>query len=234
MFKVVPIKTRIFRKDESLVDFIVSSLQKKSIEGKILAITTKVVSLSENRLVRREEISKTDLVKQEADHYLGQVFESCHLTIKENLLIPSAGIDESNSETGDYLLYPHNPFASAKNIYQSLKKVLGLKEFGILLTDSRTMPMRRGVMGTAVAYYGFHGVDSKIGKTDLFNRELKMTQINIADSLSVGATLVMGEGDECQPLAIVDFPVEFEMMVNNSEIHISWEEDLYSQLYPKQ
>ena len=101
MFKVEPIKTKIFHRNDSLESFIVDSLNGRSIEGKVLAVTTKIVSLSENRLIKRSEISKIDLVKREADRYLGQVFESCHLTVKENLLIPSAGIDESNSESGE-------------------------------------------------------------------------------------------------------------------------------------
>ena len=196
-------------------------------------MTSKIVSLSENRIVPKSKIDKKNLIQKEADHYLGEIGYGCHLTIKQNLLIPSAGVDESNTEKDFYILYPLNPFLSAQKIHRVIKQKLHLKEFGVLLTDSHTMPLRRGVLGAALAYYGFKGVENKIGTKDLFGKELKMTQINVADALAVAATFTMGEGKECRPLAIVTAPVEFTKLPDNSELRMPFEEDLYKPLLQK-
>ena len=233
MLEVKALLTDIYHKGEDFTDFLVKNLKGVLEEGKILAVTSKIVSLSENRLIPKATIDKKDLIKKEADHYLGEIEYGCHLTIKQGLLIPSSGVDESNVEGDFYILYPTDPFLSAKRIYNIIKEKLHLNKIGILLTDSHTMPLRRGVVGTALAYYGFKGVENKIGEKDLFDRELKMTQINIADALAVAATLIMGEGNECRPLAIVNAPVEFKELSNNNELRMPLEEDLYKPLLQK-
>ncbi|MEC9283640.1 MAG: coenzyme F420-0:L-glutamate ligase, partial [Bdellovibrionota bacterium] len=188
MLSSKPIKTQIFEKNMDLHSFIEKSLKDENLEGKILAVTSKVVSLAEGRLVTKNSISKDDLVVKESDHYLGKIAYDCHLTIKEGLLIASAGIDESNSQEDHYILFPEDPFQSAKAIYEKLKLTRGLKEFGVILTDSHTTALRRGVVGAALAYYGFSGVKNKIGSKDLFGRELQMTSMNLADSIATAAT----------------------------------------------
>ncbi|MBC87656.1 MAG: hypothetical protein CL677_10820 [Bdellovibrionaceae bacterium] len=227
MLSAKPIQTEVFKKGMDLESFLLSHLNGRELEGKILAVTSKLVSVSENRFVKKSEIEKEDLVKREADIYLGRCSYDCHLTIKESLLIPSSGIDESNSEGDEFILYPENPFISAKHICEKVKAAFSLKDLGVILTDSHTTPLRRGVSGVALAYYGFNGLQDKVGHKDLFDRPLMMTSINVADALAVAATLVMGEGNECCPLAILDHPVEFKILEDNSELHIPLEEDLY-------
>ena len=175
------------------------------------------------------KIKKKTLIQKESDHYLGEIKYGCHLTIKQGLLIPSAGIDESNSEKSHYILYPKNPFLSAKKIYKILQKKFKLKQFGVLLTDSHTKPLRRGVLGTALAYHGFKGTKSKVGAKDLFGRKLKMTYINVADALATAATYTMGESNEGRPLALIKASeVEFDSSyTRGKELRIPLEEDLY-------
>ena len=233
MLEVKALLTDIYHRGEDFTDFLVKNLKGVLGEDRILAVTSKIVSLSENRVIPKSSIDKKDLIKKEADRYLGEIEYGCHLTIKQGLLIPSAGVDESNAQGDFYILYPQDPFSSARRIHNIIKEKLRLRRIGVLLTDSHTMPLRRGVVGTALAYYGFRGVENKIGTKDLFGRELKMTQINIADALGVAATLTMGEGDECRPLAIIKAPVEFKELSNNSELHMPPEEDLYRPLLQK-
>src|SRR4051794_100671 len=101
-----PIKTSIFRPGMDLYAFLVEHLQQKSLEGRVLAITSKIISVWENRLVKKDEISKIDLIHRESEHFICETSYNCTLTVNEGLLIPSAGIDESNSESGDYILFP--------------------------------------------------------------------------------------------------------------------------------
>ena len=201
---VEPIQTGIFHPGGDLQRFVEQHISPARIrEGMMLAVTSKIVSLAENRLESMESIDKPALVKREADIYMGEVAYGCHLTIKHGLLIPSAGIDESNSEGGDYILYPVDPFASARALWEGLRRSWGISNLGILLTDSHTAPLRRGVTGICLAWCGFRPVRDLIGTQDLFGRELRMTQINLADAWSAAAVVMMGEGRERCPLAIL-------------------------------
>lgn len=227
MLQVQAISTRTYCLGDNFEGFLKESLQGVLQEGDILAVTSKVVSLSENRVIQKSNIDKKKLIQEEADHYLGEIGYGCHLTIKEGLLVPSAGVDESNAEREFYILYPLDPFQSAKRIHSFLKQVFPIRNVGVLLTDSRTMPLRRGVLGVALAYYGFKGVQSKIGEEDLFGRKLKMTQVNVADALATAAVLTMGEGGESCPLALLKTEVEFMESSSNQELQIPLDEDLY-------
>jgi coenzyme F420-0:L-glutamate ligase len=226
---ITPVKTSILHLNENLADFIDKQIPKELIrESMVLAVTSKIVSLSEGQIVKHDQIDKHALIEQEADVNLGEVGYGCYLTIKQGLFIASAGIDESNSESGDYILYPKDPFQSAKNIWSVLRKKWSLKNLGIILTDSHTTPLRRGVTGISLSYWGFKGLKNMIGTEDLFGRKLAMTTINLADGLAGAATLMMGEGNEATPLAIISgADVEFAEEIDSKEVQIPMRDDLY-------
>ncbi|MFH1159284.1 MAG: coenzyme F420-0:L-glutamate ligase [Pseudomonadota bacterium] len=226
---VCPVRTRIFRSGESLSGFVVESVPISCVrERMLLAVTSKIVSLSENRLVSREKIDKESLVRREADVFLAKVCHGCFLTVKDGLFIPSAGIDESNSETGDFILYPADPFSSAKELWRGLKEAWGLREMGILVTDSHVTPLRRGVTGVSLSHWGFEAVRKLVGTEDLFGRRLDMTNMNVADGLAASAVMMMGEGNEAQPLAVIsNAPVIFCEESSPEETRMPLEEDLY-------
>jgi len=225
------LETRVFKKGESLKDFVIEHLRHHEIipaEKSILCVTSKIVSLAENRLVPQGTIQKIDLVKQESDLFLGEIGYGCSLTIKDGLMIPSAGIDESNSETGEYILFPKDSFASAHRLCTDLKIHFRLRDFGVIFTDSHTTPLRQGVTGVGLSYAGFRAVKNKVGDQDLFGRSLKMTQMNLLDGLSAMAVMLMGESNESRPLAWIEgSEVEFCETANPKEIQIPWKNDLY-------
>ena len=161
--KITPITTSLFQQGESLEQFILDSLSNDSIkEESVLAVSSKLFSLAENRIAQTKD--KKQLVQQEADEDLGESSHGYHLTIKEGLLLPSAGVDQSNSPTGGYLLFPKNPYLSLKKLWDSLTNHWSLKKFGLLMTDSHTTPLRRGVTGIALAHWGFKAVKDLRGK----------------------------------------------------------------------
>lgn len=227
MLSVSPVKTRIFRLGEDLVDFVVAHVPAPR-EPMILAITSKIVSLAEHRVCEKSAWSKADLIARESDHNLGEVGYGCYLTVKHGLFIASAGIDESNSEHDQYILYPVDPFASARRLWLGLRERWGIEQLGILMTDSHTTPLRRGVTGIALAHWGFRGLNNLIGQPDLFERKMKMTTVNVADALAVAAVLVMGEAAEGRPLALVNYTAaEFAADIDPSEVRIPLREDIY-------
>ena len=226
------LQTPPFLRNQNLEEFILQQSRRYLKENSILTVASKIVSVAENRFASKK-INKEKLIHQESDYYLGAIQKKFHLTIKHQLLIPTAGIDESNSETGDYILYPKNPFLSVKKLRSFICKKMHLKNFGVLMTDSRTFPLRRGVVGVALAYTGFYGIKSLVGKKDIFKKHLlKVTTINIIDALAAAATLLMGEGGESRPLAVIkNAPVRFTNKNNPKEVQIPVAEDLYYPLY---
>ena len=204
-------------------------------ENSIIVVTSKVVSIWEGRCVKISEVkSKDELIKQEADLYLdrqGPLPEHLILSIKNNILIPSSGIDESNAN-GYYILWPENVFASAKEIYNFIKKEYGLKDFGVIISDSHTTPLHTGIMGIGLAYHGFNPLKNYIGTKDIFGRELKMSQKNILDSLAAAAVFTMGEGAEQTPIAVIEDAgnIEFSENVPEDLMKISMDKDIYSPL----
>ena len=139
----------------------------------------------------------------------------------------SAGIDESNAD-GKMILLPKDSFAAADMIRTALKQKYGIADLGVIVTDSHTQPLRAGVTGVALGYAGIKGVRDYRGSKDIFGREFKFSQVNVADSLAAAAVFTMGEGDEKKPLAVItDAPVSFADAVDRTEVRIPLEDDMY-------
>ena len=204
--KIRTLATPVFRAGSPLHDFLKTALlpQAENLEGAVLCVTSKIVSLAENRVVSPLDKSKTEWVKAEADVYLGEVAYGSHLAVKENLFLASAGLDESNSETGDFILLPKDPNHSALEIHRDIVSHFRLKNFGVILTDSHTSFLRYGVTGVALGSAGFHALRDRVGERDLFDRPLKMTKVNVADGLAAAGVLMMGEAREKTPLALIN------------------------------
>lgn len=192
-----------------LLDESLAGLKEKS----VVAVTSKVVAICEGRVVPIGKVKKDELIKQEADYYLPRTLSKYDFSfaISHNTLIPMAGIDESNGN-GNYVLWPKDPQKSANQIRAYLKKRFGLIKVGVVITDSTAIPLHWGTNGIGIRYSGFAPANNYIGTPDLFGREYKVSKSNIVDSLAAAAVLVMGEGTEQTPIAIVkDVPfVQFQ------------------------
>lgn len=228
---VKPIKTRIFKENEDLIKFILKYI-KKIPENSVLVVTSKIVALSEGRTVEfKNKAQKVKLIKQESDFAIKTKY--VWLTVKDGMVMASAGIDESNAK-GKLILLPKDSFNSADIIRKKLKKIFKIKNFGVLITDSRIFPLRAGVVGVALSYAGFCGVRDYRGTLDIFGRILKFSRTDIADSLATSAVLCMGEGKEQIPLALItDAPIEFTKKINKQELYINPKEDIYGPFFRK-
>ncbi|OGI67823.1 hypothetical protein A2738_03455 [Candidatus Nomurabacteria bacterium RIFCSPHIGHO2_01_FULL_42_15] len=231
--QVKVIKTRIFRENEDLLSFVLKYV-KKLPEKSVLVITSKIISLSEGRTVSidknfsREEM-RTKIIKFESDFMIRT--KHTWLTIKDGMVMASAGIDESNAD-GKMVLLPKNSFKSASAIRKRLQKKFKIKRLGVLVTDSRIFPLRAGVVGVALGYAGFKGVRDYRGTKDIFGRTLEFSRTDVADGLATSAVLCMGEGKEQQPLALImDAPIVFNEKINKKELLINPKEDLYLPLF---
>ncbi len=202
--KVSTIKTHpITRKDNdiyAILDRYVTYFEDYS----ILAITSKIVSICQGRIIKIDGTDKNYLIEQEADYFLPHESSKydVSLTIKDNILIPMAGVDESNGD-GYYILWPAGSQGAANEVRGYLQKRFVCQNIGVIITDSKTMPLRAGVTGVAIAHSGFLALNDYIGTMDVFGHALRMTQVDVADALATAAVLVMGEGSEQTPLAIL-------------------------------
>src|SRR3989304_9072914 len=198
--KIIPRSIGLFE----LLDKYINEVSEES----ILAIASKVVSICEGRVAPVEGSDKDELVKKEADFYLPKEENdyNIYLTIKNNILVPTAGIDESNGG-GYYILWPKNPQKTGNQIREYLTKRFNVKWVGVIITDSKTTPLRWGTTGVAIAHSGFLALRDYIGTPDIFGKDFLMTKAAIADSLAVSAVLALGEGNEQTPLAVIsDIP----------------------------
>ena len=228
---IKPIKTRVFKEGEDLFAFVTRYL-KKVPERSVIVVTSKVVALSEGRTtVVRDERAKEKLIRAESEFAVKT--EYVWLTIKDGTVMASAGIDESNAD-GKLILLPKDSFKSARILRKKLQQKYKVKKLGVLITDSRTIPLRAGVVGVALGYAGFRGVRDYRGTKDIFGRTLVFSRTDVADSLATAAVLVMGEGSEQQPLALVEkAPIEFRDTISRTELHIDIKDDMYRPLFSR-
>lgn len=233
--KAKVIKTHLIQPNERLEDILDTYLADLK-EESVVAITSKIISLSQGRIIAKSSVSsKYTLIQQEADAYLSedQSIYNAHLTLKHNILIPSAGIDESNGND-TYILYPQHIQMVAQEIWYYLRKKHQLESLGVIITDSHTTPLRMGVTGITLGWCGFEPLYSYVGKPDIYEKPLRVTQINILDSLGACAVFMMGEGAEQTPICIIeDSPrVHFSPIPPTQEqiekVSISLEEDIYA------
>ncbi|MFA5051702.1 MAG: coenzyme F420-0:L-glutamate ligase [Patescibacteria group bacterium] len=238
--RVQTVKTRLFLppKDDVFGELLLRI--KKLPEGSVVAVASKVVSLQQGRCVARAKIEhKDELIAKEAEKYLPRRYTPNRfavLTMKYNTLIPTAGIDESNA--GEYyILWPKKPEQEAWKIRRMLVKKFKVKKLGVIIVDSHTVPLRRGVLGIALSYAGFKPINDYRGTRDLFGRKFKVSSVDIPDALATAAVLEMGEGTEKTPAAVIS-NVPYVRFINRkykprskfSDWKISWEEDLYGPL----
>ncbi len=235
---VTPYKTKAVTAGDSLEKILTSSLPKLA-ERTIVLITSKIVSICERNLIKIDRgVNKAELIRRESEYYIEDeklTRWGLTLTIKRNLLIANAGVDESNGN-GNFVLWPKNVQKTTNTIWHHLRKKHNLKELGVIITDSRLSPLRWGTLGVGLSWCGFTALNDYIGTQDIFGRICKLTKSSILDGLAVAAVLTMGEGNEQTPLALVT-QVPFVRFMDRppskqelKDMQISKEDDIYSPL----
>lgn len=232
---VSPVKTDLLKPGELSLEEVLTTYVTELNENQILVVTSKLISLCENRVVAAQGTDKEALIEQEADLFLPSEFSkyNYHFTIKRNTLAAAAGIDESNG--GDvYILWPKDPQASANHIRKLQSDKFRVGNLGVIVTDSISQPMRLGTTGVAIGYSGFKPINDYRGKPDLFNKAMSITRSNIAGGLAASAVVAMGEGSEQTPLCVIS-EVPFVQFTSNDpspteleEYFSSLEDDLFA------
>ena len=226
------IKTRPFLPPKDDIYQLLDQHLPPLVEGDVLFVTSKILGIHEGRCIKATpDVSKDDLIVQEAEKYIPREDspnEYVILTIKKHTMLSSAGIDRSNAN-GYFVLWPKDPKKCAHDLWVYLRRKFGLRDLGVIVTDSCSLPLRAGTIGISIGFYGLQPLRDYRQKPDIFGRPLEVTRSNIIDGLAAMAVLLMGEGREQTPMVLargLDF-VRFTASDTYNQLMIPMEDDMY-------
>lgn len=189
----------------------------------ILVIASKILAITQGRILQVSSHEKNEIIKKEADLYLPPEENAYNLfiTIKNNILTYSSGMDESNGN-GFVIQWPENIQEEANRIREYLIKRFNCTFAGVIITDMTAIPMQRGVIAGPIGYSGFVPLRDLTGTPDIFGREIQHTVEGVLQGLAAAAGVIMGEGDEQTPLAVIEaipFVTFQDRNPNEEELH---------------
>lgn len=183
-------------------------------DGDIVAVSQKVVSKSEGRVVRLDQTDPGTeavtlagrtgkdprLVQQilNESNSLVRVDEERGILITETrhgFVCANAGIDQSNTANPDEaVLLPLDPDGSARRIRVELETASGVRA-AVVVTDSFGRAWRHGQSEVAIGCAGIDPLDDLRGQGDQRGRELTATVIALADQVAAASDLVRTKTD---------------------------------------
>ena len=175
-------------------------------DGDVLAVTSKIVSKAEGRVIRgassardsaeREAAIDAETVRVVARRGPVKISETRH-----GLVLAAAGVDNSNSEPGTLVLLPEDPDASARRLRAALRDRLGVT-LGIVITDTLGRPWRMGQTDSAIGLAGVVPATDLRGESDSYGNPLEVTVAAVADEIAAATDLVKGKLGKT-PVAVV-------------------------------
>jgi coenzyme F420-0:L-glutamate ligase/coenzyme F420-1:gamma-L-glutamate ligase len=186
--------------------------------GDVVVVAQKAVSKVEGRVVRLADVEPSaravELAGEDGDPrhvevILGESREVVRsrppLVIAETrhgFVCASAGVDASNAPgDGTVVLLPVDPDASARRLRDRLLELSGA-DVGVVVSDSFGRAWRQGTTDVALGVAGIAPLRDLRGSTDARGRELRTTQIAVADEIAGAAELVLGKARQV-PAAVV-------------------------------
>ena len=215
-------------------------------EKDVLVVGQKAVSKAEGRLVNLGSVRPSkkalvlarktgrkpefvQIVLNDSKRILRADKMALIVTTKHGWTCLNAGVDKSNVK-GDqnYALLPTNPDASARKIRNRIRQLTG-KTIGVIITDTHSRPFRLGQVEETIGIAGLKPHADYRGQRDLFGYQLKFKNVALADEVAGAAELVMGQGREAIPAALVRAlkRVRFQEKARSSALTGPASEDLF-------
>lgn len=190
-------------------------------DGDVLVLAQKIVSKAQGRLVPLASVqpsaralqlaAETDkdprileLMLRESTAILRTRRDVVVVEHRSGFVMANAGIDQSNVQQhgdGVALLLPHDPDASCATLRAALHAATGA-DIAVLIIDSHGRAWRQGTVGVAIGAAGMPALLDLRGHADRHGRELRITQVGLADELAAAASLLMGQAAEGRPLVL--------------------------------
>jgi len=188
----------------------------------VLVVAQKIVSKAEGRFVSLASISPSPraealAVEVDKDPRLVEIIlgESADVVgaapgvlVVEHLsghVMANAGVDRSNVGTLDedlVLLLPADPDASAAALRVGVERIAGVAP-AVVVSDSIGRAWRNGTAAVAIGAAGLPALLDLCGLPDRDGRTLRVSLVGFADQIAAAAALVIGEGAEGLPVALV-------------------------------
>jgi coenzyme F420-0:L-glutamate ligase/coenzyme F420-1:gamma-L-glutamate ligase len=158
-------------------------------EGDVLAITQKVVSKAEGRIV--PALDRDAWIERESVAVVARRGELVIARTRHGFVCANAGVDASNVPAGVLTLLPEDPDGSAERLQKELGSRLGLSSLGVVITDTFGRPWREGVIDVAIGCAGLPAILDLRGTPDDRGRPLESTVMALADAIAAASGLVM-------------------------------------------
>ena len=206
------------RRDEKIVDLILSSSKQKIQDGDIFVISQKIISKQEGRVVHLSEVIPSELavgigaaynkdpklvesILTESKRIVRMHNEIIIVETHHGFICANAGVDESNVENGYATLLPIDPDKSALTLQAKIQEKTK-KKTAVIISDTFGRPFRMGQTDVAIGIAGIDSILDYEGKKDNFGKTLRVTAIAISDELCSAAELVLEKTKNC-PVAII-------------------------------
>lgn len=122
---------------------------------------------------------------------------------KDGFVCLNGGVDKSNVRGRTvYSRLPEHSDKSAKELRIRLEQASS-RRIGVVVADTYSRPFRVGQVEFAIGISGIEPIVDYRGQEDLFGYELRYKFVGLADEVAAAAELVMGQGTEKVPIAIV-------------------------------
>ena len=210
-------------------------------DGDVVVVAQKAVSKVEGRIVRLADVEPSaravELAGETGDPRQIEVIlrESREVVrsrpplliaeTRHGFVCASAGVDASNTPgDGTVVLLPVDPDDSARRLRERLRELSGT-DVGVIVSDSFGRAWRQGTTDVALGVAGVAPLRDLRGTTDARGRELRTTQIAVADEIAGAAELVLGKARQV-PAAIVR-GVEARGQGSAAELVMPRERDLF-------
>lgn len=216
-------KFPIITENDNLCEIIDKSLEMNEIvinDNDIIVIAQKIVSISENRIVKLNTITCSTEAYDLAEK-TGRSPELCQVILEESsevlsivgkniitkhrlgFVCTSAGIDSSNvasKKANLVTLLPENPDKSAEEIKSYFFRKYN-KKIAVIINDSFGRESRHGSVGVAIGVSGIDAIEVREG-VDLYGNSTR-PQIALIDEISSAASILMGQQNEQIPVVVV-------------------------------
>ncbi|HZE77369.1 MAG TPA: coenzyme F420-0:L-glutamate ligase [Nitrososphaeraceae archaeon] len=213
--EIIPLPiTKDIEPNDNLDSLILRSLKNSDrslFDRDIIIIAQKIISKAEDRVIKLGSVTPSkqsleiagrqgkdariiELIIRESTSIVKMSRGIIITETKHGFICANSGIDQSNIRAGHEtaLLLPEAPDRSAQRIRNSIMRKTK-KQIAVIITDTFGRPFREGQTNVAIGIAGIRPIKSYIGKKDIFGKELRATEIAIADEIASAAELVMGK-----------------------------------------
>jgi coenzyme F420-0:L-glutamate ligase/coenzyme F420-1:gamma-L-glutamate ligase len=213
----------LLKRGDDVGQVIFDALAEESLEladGDVVVVSQKIISKAEGlevdistikpsaraRLLSRKtrkDARLIQLILSDSRRVLRADSQALVIQRKDGTICLNAGVDKSNV-TGrfGYARLPTDADSSANKIRVKLEELSGRK-LAVIIADTYSRPFRVGQVEFAIGVSGIEPIVDYRGLEDLFGYKLRYKFVGQADEVAAAAELVMGQGTERTPVAIV-------------------------------